>query len=166
MYTLCSLHVLHGEGPFVGTVSCSARWTGWLVQVSEAECLRGLGVVVMMMNVVWRRQAVAVPQYDRRWAHRRGSAAADGVRASRGRWLLTALLSIQVPSPFGSRVLKPNLHERRKSVLQRYRVRWTKVNKLNAQWGSLVSCFRATDGSATRLLNFLKPSGNFTYHQV
>jgi hypothetical protein len=99
-------------GSFVGTVSCSARWTGWLVQVSKAECLRGLAVVVMMMNFVGGRQAVAVTQENGGWAHWWGSPAGDATRAARCSCLLTALLPIDVPSPFGPRVLEPNLCER------------------------------------------------------
>ena len=123
------------RGSLVGTVSCSARWTGWLVQVSEAEGLRGLGVVVMMVNLVGGRQTVAVAQDDRGWSHRWGPSAGDAVRASRSRWLLTAVLSIEVPSPLGSRVLEPNLCERCRISLPKYSVIWTKWRK--CEWGTL-----------------------------
>ena len=149
MYTVSSLHVLHDEGSFVGTVSCSARWTGWLVQVTEAEGLRGLDVVVMMVNLVGRRQAVAVPQDNRGWAYRWGSPAGDAVCAARDRCLLTALLPIQVPSPFGPRVLEPNLCERRRILLQEYSVIWTKWE--NCAVGNNISHFPVTNDSAAVL---------------
>lgn len=131
MYTAPSSCYIRGD-VCRNSIAHVVRWTGWLVQVSEAEGPRCLAVMVVMVHLVGGRQAVAVSQDDGGWAHRWGASGGGAVGVSRPHLLLAGILSHEVAPPFGPRILEPHLHERWQTTLHSHgvlgtnRVKWTR----------------------------------------